>query len=119
MTESAANTNVVDAATLNKMRADKAASPAPELTAASLAVGRTYRAKRPAMAGGGFSPFINDRTIVWMNNDASVVQYDGPSVANGRRYPKVTAEAFLKWASHDVTDQLPNKEYAPWPKKNS
>lgn len=75
-----------------------------------LQVGRTYRAKKPAMAG--FRE-VNDRTITWVGS--CEVQYDGPSVAFGKHYPKVTKEKFLAWASHDVTDELPPNEYAKWP----
>lgn len=85
-------------------------SAAPEL---ELKVGRTYRAKRPAAAGDYLSPLVNDRTIVWLG--MLEVQYDGPSVGFGRHYPKVSIEAFLKWAARDVTDELPDGEYAKWP----
>ncbi|QYM99546.1 hypothetical protein K1T36_21005 [Pseudomonas protegens] len=78
-----------------------------------LQVGRTYRAKKPAKAGDTWSPSINDRTITWIGS--SEVQYDGPSVAFGKHYPKVSKEKFLAWASRDVTDQLPPNEYAKWP----
>ncbi len=76
----------------------------------TLVVGRTYRAKKPACAQG----LVNDRTIKWMSSYGDV-QYDGPAVAHGRHYPKVTKDAFLKWADRDVTDELPPQEYATWP----
>lgn len=71
--------------------------------------GRTYRAKKPANSLG----LVNDRTIMWVG--AFEVQYDGPVVANGRNYPRVTKEAFRKWADRDVTAELPDGEYAKWP----
>lgn len=77
-----------------------------------LQVGRTYRAKRPAAAGSLFSPLVNDRTVVWVGS--TTVQYDGPSVAFGRKRPIVSIEQFKKWASRDVTDELPPNEYAAW-----
>lgn len=78
-----------------------------------LRVGRTYRAKRPAAAGTLFDQFVNDRTILWIG--LWEVQYDGPSVGFARNFPKVTIEAFRKWAARDVTDELPKDKYAPWP----
>ena len=78
-----------------------------------LKVGRTYRAKRPAVAGWVHEPLINDRTLVHIGLE--YVQYDGPSVAFGRRYPRMTIESFRKWAARDVTEELPKGEYAPWP----
>ena len=78
-----------------------------------LQVGRTYRAKKPGKAGDAWKPLINDRTIKWIGS--CEVQYDGPSVARGRHYPKVPIAKFLAWASHDVTDELPDQEYAAWP----
>lgn len=83
------------------------------LTQNDLRVGRTYRAKRPAASGNFFEPLINDRTITWIGGGK--VQYDGPAVAIGRRRPIVDADAFIKWADRDVTDELPEGEYAPWP----
>ncbi|MEX5606875.1 hypothetical protein ABFV58_02470 [Pseudomonas protegens] len=76
-------------------------------------VGRTYRAKKPAKAGDWRNPQVNDRTIKWIGHEE--IQYDGPSVAIGRKYPKVSREKFLAWAASDVTDQLPPNEYAKWP----
>ncbi len=82
----------------------------------TLIVGRTYRAKRPAPAGTLFDQRVNDRTIVWIGLFGTV-QYDSPSVAFGRHLPKVDEAVFRRWASHDVTDQLPEGEYASWPIK--
>lgn len=76
--------------------------------AASLPIlkGRVYRAKKPANAEG----FFNDRLVLWTNG--VVVQYDGPAVGFGRRFPKVTVERFAAWAARDVTDELPKDEWA-------
>ena len=76
-----------------------------------LVVGRVYRAKKPAM-GNGF--LVNDRVITWISSGGEHVQYDGPSVAMGRRFPTVLRGAFEKWASHDVTDELPKDAFMGW-----
>lgn len=78
----------------------------------ALTVGRTYRGKKPGRIAG-HPPLVNDRTIKWIGT--SEVQYDGPSVANGRQFPRVSIEKFRKWADRDVTDELPAGEYATWP----
>lgn len=78
-------------------------------------VGRTYRAKKPRVSGGVFSPLVNDRTVLWIG--ISDLQYDGPAVARGRSYPRISIEKFIAWAGRDVTDELPKGEYAAWPKE--
>jgi len=78
-----------------------------------LEVGRCYRAKRPSMSGF----YVNDRMILHISLSGEFVQYDSPSVAHGRKYPTVTREKFEKWASHDVTDELPKggwMDYFAW-----
>lgn len=67
--------------------------------------GRVYRAKKPANCGG----YYNDRQVLYLSD--SVVQYDGPAVANGRRYPKVARDVFERWAGEDVTDKLPDGDW--------
>ena len=79
-------------------------------TELALVRGRTYRAKKPANSGG----LVNDRTIIFIGHFGSI-QYDGPAVGHGRHYPTVEPEAFRKWADRDVTDELPEGEYAKWP----
>lgn len=74
-------------------------------------VGRVYRAKKPREVVG----LVNDRAVLWINGLRSVVQYDGPAVANGRHYPKVSMEAFLAWAGEDITGKLPEGRWADWP----
>lgn len=73
-----------------------------------LVVGHTYEAKRPK-AIGLVEPLIDDRMIVWMG--LTEVQYDSPSVRFGRRLPKVSKDAFLKWAGRDVTKEMPEGEW--------
>ena len=77
-----------------------------------LRVGRAYRAKKPKRCGI-FSPKYDDRQIKWLSKFS--VQYDSPSVKNGRKYPTVSREKFLSWAARDVTDELPAGDWADWP----
>lgn len=71
--------------------------------------GRVYRGKRPRNCSG----LVNDRQILRLFS--TTVQYDSPSVANGRQYPTMTIEKFLEWADRDVTDELPAGEWASYP----
>jgi len=69
-----------------------------ELTETDLVVGATFRAKNPRrVLGTGEN---NDRTIIWRGRET--LQYDGPAVRNGSRYPTVRFDAFLKWADRRV-----------------
>jgi hypothetical protein len=64
--------------------------------------GKFYRAKKPVRClDGGF----NDRRILWVSRDGTHVQYDSPSVCNGRRYPTVPLEKFLKWVGKEITQE--------------
>lgn len=85
------------------------------LTENDLQVGRVYRAKRPIGVFVNFATRVpNDRVILWMGDGK--VQYDGPTVKVGQRQPKVTVEAFLKWAAYDCTQEMPEGDkWAPWP----
>lgn len=71
----------------------------PPLTAKDIKIGQWYRAKR-FQRGLGCN---NDRKVLWISPGRDKVQYDGDTVKAGRRYPTVTMEKFLKWASHEVT----------------
>lgn len=73
-----------------------------------LIVGHTYEAKRPKKIGV-VDPLMDDRMIVWIG--LAEVQYDSPSVRFGRRLPKVSKEAFLRWAGRDVTNEMPRSEW--------
>jgi len=71
-----------------------------------LKVGHLYRGKR-------FREFLgltNDRVIIYLGRDA--VQYDSHTVRQGRHFPQVTVEAFLKWASHEVEEEKPSSSTA-------
>lgn len=48
-----------------------------------------------------------------------IVQYDSPTVKRGKDYPKISATKFLKFANEDVTEIMPNGEWATeLPKKS-
>ena len=73
-------------------------------TSLELIVDHVYEAKRPRSVGL-FEPLMNDRQIKFIGFD--YVQYDSPTVDLGREYPKVSKEAFLKWAGRDITKEMP------------
>jgi hypothetical protein len=75
----------------------------PDLTEDDLVVGATYRAKSPVRTGTIFCPMWNDRTILWIG--IGEVQYDGPAVKFGRKYPRVKTEAFLRWAGRKMAEE--------------
>lgn len=75
-----------------------------------LATGQIWRAKRPSNSAG----LVNDRQILYVNPWSDIVQYDSPSVARGRQYPKVTHEQFRKWAGRELMGELPAGEWQPW-----
>lgn len=61
-----------------------------------------YRAKRPAkVEDGGY----NDRVVLWVSEDFSKVQYDSPTIGQGRQYPTVSMERFLKWVGKEITKE--------------
>jgi hypothetical protein len=76
------------------------------MTKDDLIVGHVYSAKRSKR---DFFGFLNDRQIKWIGGD--MIQYDSPTVAMGRHYPKITMEKFLKWAKEDVTKIMPEGEW--------
>lgn len=78
------------------------------LSPQSLKPGRVYRAQKPRCSNG----YVNDRQIIWTNGEQ--VQYNGPAVAAGRRYPIIPMVQFLQWASHDVTELLPENGWQAW-----
>lgn len=85
-----------------------------ELTRQDLIVGHVYEAKKKQT---NFCREINDRQILWIGKEfykdeyQEVIQYDSPTVRNGKRYPKVSVAEFLKWAKSDVTDEMPKGEW--------
>lgn len=85
-----------------------------ELTAKDIQVGRCYEARRHRRYARLFADVWNDRQVLWINPLRTQVQYDSPTVADGRHYPRVSMEAFLKWAGRDVTELMPPKDWRPW-----
>lgn len=81
-----------------------------ELTLDQLKVGSTYRGKRRRRL---FGDQYDDRTLLWIGQGwdrklwcyTDRVQYDSANVRMGRHYPKVSAEAFLKWAKEEVEEE--------------
>ena len=69
------------------------------LTAEAIQVGKLYRAKRPLRQ---FGEIMNDRVVLYVSPTRERVQYDSSAVPDGRRYPTVPMDRFLKWASHEV-----------------
>lgn len=39
------------------------------------------------------------------------LQYDSPSVRQGRKYPKISIAKFLKWAEADITETMPKGKW--------
>lgn len=75
-------------------------------------VNRVYRAKKDRPVSVGFDRVHNDRMIIHVGTFD--VQYDAPTVRNGRRYPSVSKEKFAAWAGEDVTGTLPETDWAPY-----
>jgi len=86
----------------------------PELRAEDIKIGRCYRGKKPAPCRA--DGMVNDRQVRWMSADLKELQYDGPAVQEGHHYPRLSMLAFLEWASHDVTDDLPPGDWQSWEK---
>jgi hypothetical protein len=62
--------------------------------------GQFYRAKKPVkVSDGGY----NDRAILWVSTDFSKIQYDSPTIGQGRHYPTIPMEKFLSWAGKEIT----------------
>lgn len=40
------------------------------------------------------------------------IQYDSPSVKDGKNYPTIPASKFIKWAAKNVTEIMPKGEWA-------
>lgn len=85
-----------------------------ELTRQDLIVGHVYEGKRKQ---ADFCRLINDRQIIWIGKEfykgefQEVIQYDSPTVRNGKHYPKVSIAQFLKWAKRDITAEMPKDEW--------
>lgn len=79
-----------------------------------LEVGHVYRGHKPTRTGSFFNPVVNDRQILWIG--AFELQYDSPTVKNGHRYKRMLISDFRKWAAQDVTEQMPEGDWASWTK---
>jgi len=74
-----------------------------------LITGHVYRAKKPVRCG--FND-VNDRMILHIGLVS--VQYDSPSVKNGKHYPSIPIDKFQAWAGEDVTEGYPDGDWAGW-----
>lgn len=79
------------------------------MKAEDIKLGRCYAAAKPAPVGA--EGLLNDRQIKWINDTRTRVQYDGPAVRHGSRYPVLALEKFAEWAAADITDTLPPGEW--------
>jgi hypothetical protein len=73
------------------------------LTSADIAVGKLYRGKRPRK--NFWTGDYDDRVVLYIDRLRTTVQYDSVAIRDGRHYPKVTMERFLKWAKHEVSPE--------------
>lgn len=80
-----------------------------ELKLEDLKVGQWYRAKNPREVGMLFNRELNDRKILYISFFGEI-QYDGPAVKQGAKYPKITVEKFLKWVGHELTTEQMKSE---------
>lgn len=71
------------------------------LTADDIRSGRLYRGKKPKRAGI-FSNEWDDRVVLWISSDRTIVQYDSYAVRNGCKYPKSSMEKFLQWVDREL-----------------
>lgn len=72
------------------------------MEAKELKVGGFYRAKKPRkVIDGGY----DDRRILWISQDGFRIQYDSPTISNGRHYPTIPTERFLKWVGKEITKE--------------
>ena len=67
-----------------------------------LVSGHFYRAKKPKrVSDGGY----DDRRVLWISEDRSKIQYDSPTIGQGRHYPTIPTERFLKWVGKEITKE--------------
>ena len=71
----------------------------PSLGLESLIVGHIYSAKKPKRMLYG----SDNRTILWIDEERTMVQYDSDTVKIGRKQPTIPIESFLKWAKEDLS----------------
>lgn len=73
-----------------------------QLEVDDLVLGVMYRGKNPRNIATIFRDVYDDRILVWLSPDRTVLQYDGPGVPKGMHTPTVKTEDFLAWVSHAV-----------------
>ena len=70
------------------------------LTAQDIVPGKTYRGnsrRRKRAKNGAW----DDRKVLWVSSDRYWVQYDGPNVSEGRNFPTVSMDKFLRWVGEE------------------
>ena len=78
----------------------------------NIELGHVYRAKKPKRISLFMAPdFYDDRQVKYVS--ATQVQYDSPTVRNGRKYPTIDRAKFEAWSGSDVTDGYPEGDWAP------
>jgi len=80
------------------------------MEASDVKVGRVYRAKKPK-AVGILMRYYDDRLITWVSTMKDQIQYDGPTVRMGSKYPTISMKSFLRWANADVTEHIPKNDW--------
>lgn len=78
----------------------------------TLARGRVYRAKSPKRAMLP-EPVYDDRQIISVDLDKNRVLYGCPG--NLGNHLKTTVSEFLQWAKREVTDEMPEDGWMPFP----
>ncbi len=70
------------------------------LTAKDIVPGKIYRgnSRRRKRSGDGA---WDDRQVLWVSSDRYWVQYDGPNVSEGRSFPTVSMDKFLRWVGEE------------------
>ncbi len=81
-----------------------------QITEDQVKVGCTFAAKKPRTVNP-FAPLLDDRQVLYVDHVDGIVQYDSPTVRRGAKYPKVSMDAFLRWAGEDVTSKMPKGEW--------
>ena len=72
----------------------------------TIQVNKTYRGKRRRRGFDyrDFTHVYDDRTVLWISVGRTKVQYDHPFITDGRNYPTVSMEKFLKWAKEETSN---------------
>ena len=68
-----------------------------ELKPEEIVVGGVYRGRKPVKLQGAFRDVWNDRTVVWMNEKRSVVEYSFLKPTFGAEQKLCPITKFLEW----------------------